>query len=102
MTVNPDAGTVANSARFSSTALYVFHVNARTSLTDTNPDPESQVICRFDNGTPQNMECWLGQKQYVKAPLNQKTPSADNGAGRRDVGALRVQFSHRDTGSAQS
>ena len=79
MTVNPDGGTVANSARFSSTALYVFHVNARTSLTDTNPNPESQVICRFDNGTPQNMECWLGQKQYVKAPLNQKTPSADNG-----------------------
>lgn len=76
MTVNPDAG---NSARFSTTALYVFHINARTTFADTNPNPEAQIICRFDGAATQNMECWLGQNQYVKAPINQKTASADNG-----------------------
>lgn len=84
----------AGTARFSDTALYVFHVNNRVTTADTAYGPEINIICQFDKGTPQQAECWAGRDEYVKG--NAGVQSADamgqpvwNGISSR-TGKLRV------------
>lgn len=81
-------------SRFSDAALYVFHVNNRVNAADTAYGPEINIICQFDKGTPQQVECWAGRDEYVKG--NAGLQSADsmgnptwNGISSR-TGKLRV------------
>jgi hypothetical protein len=74
MTVFPDADK--NTARFSSSNLYVFHTQSRSGPTDTNPAPEVNIICKFDSAMPtQTVECWAGDKEYVKGPSGNQLSS---------------------------
>jgi hypothetical protein len=61
MTVNPSADKTT--AKFSTTALYVFHTMAKASGTDTTNYPEVNVICSFN--ASQTIECWAGDNDYV-------------------------------------
>lgn len=91
MNVFPSA---MGTSRFSDSALYVFHINNRVNAADTAYGPEINIICQFDKGTPQNVECWAGRDEYVKG--NAGVQSADsmgnpawNGISSRS-GKLRV------------
>jgi hypothetical protein len=77
MTVFPNADKL--NSRFSSTNLYVFHINARTGLADPSPGPEYDIICQFDGMTPQGVQCWAGTTEYVKGKLNTTLVSQTSG-----------------------
>ena len=90
MNVFPAATTAA---RFSDSALYIFHTNNRTNGADSYGS-EVNIICQFDKGTPQQVECWAGKDEYVKGNASvQSTDSAGkpvwNGISSRS-GKLRV------------
>jgi hypothetical protein len=90
MNVFPAATTAA---RFSDSALYIFHTNNRTNGADSY-GAEVNIICQFDKGTPQQAECWAGKDEYVKGNAGlQSTDSAGkpvwNGISSRS-GKLRV------------
>jgi hypothetical protein len=58
MTVNPAADKVTS--KFSNSALYVFHISAKGSFSDTAQYPEYTVICSFNAASPQIAQCWAG------------------------------------------
>lgn len=68
MTVNPSADK--NTSKFSSSALYVFHVMSKASFSDTGVYPETSVVCSFTNATPQTVQCWAGENEYVTGNPN--------------------------------
>ena len=67
MNVFPDAGPGAVAvpptqvARFSNTARYVFHT-ASTAAFGTAATATEDVVCTFDDGTPQKVSCWAGSE----------------------------------------
>lgn len=69
MTVYPSADKVI--AKFSTTALYVFHVMAKASPSDSGNYAEVTVVCSFD--AAQTVQCWAGDNEYVTG--NGNTPS---------------------------
>jgi hypothetical protein len=60
MTVYPGA---ARAAQFSDQAYYIFHVTSRRSplVTATH---QVDITCSFDNHTPQNISCWIGDSNH--------------------------------------
>lgn len=73
MTTYPNADKTTS--RFSAQNLYVFHTMSRASVTDTSITPEVLVLCRFDNQTPQGVECWVGDNEYTKGVVATQTTS---------------------------
>ena len=69
MTVYPGADRAT--AKFSSTALYVFNVMSKASPTDTSSYAPVTVVCSFD--AAQTIQCWAGDNEYVTGNAN--TPS---------------------------
>jgi hypothetical protein len=55
MDIMPAAST---SAQFSNTVKYAFHTTGQAAYGGAK-DPEIDVICTFDNNTPQNVSCWI-------------------------------------------
>jgi len=97
LTVNPQTDRLLD--RFSSTNLYVFHTNARQNATDTSPDPEVNIICKFDaiTGT-QGFECWAGANEYVKGKVNATGQSSRSGALTVFAGPRNDPFFMNNTG----
>jgi hypothetical protein len=56
MNVFPSATATA---KFSTTAKYVFHTNGYPAYAAA-ADPEVDAICTFDSATAQNVSCWIG------------------------------------------
>lgn len=61
MDVGPGATTAT---RFSNVVKYVFHTNSKASFTAT-PTSAVDIICTFDAGTPQHINCWVVQGTTV-------------------------------------
>lgn len=66
MTVYPSADKATS--KFSSTALYVFHVMSKASPSDTSSYAEVTVVCSFD--AAQTVQCWAGDSEYVTGNAN--------------------------------
>ena len=68
MTVYPSANKTTS--KFSSTALYVFHILSKASFSDTASYAEFPVICSFSSAATQTIQCWAGANEYVTGNPN--------------------------------
>lgn len=99
MTVNPDATTAS---KFSSTAYYVFHTNAKATYKDAATQAEVNVICSFDQD--QKIECWVvgtdkTKLVYLKGDANQPAGiSSRNGELRVFAGLRNDPFFFNEAG----
>ncbi len=80
MTVYPGL-TTGQTAQFSNSAYYVFHTMSRATVLSL-PTQDLPIICGFDNGTPQNISCWINDgtatPPYVYGnPSSTATPLAN-------------------------
>lgn len=87
-----NTGAVATT-KFSDAVQYIIRVNSGTGLgQQTKPDT---IVCKFDNATPQNFECWGpgasgSAAEYVKDAVG-------NTAGKASTsGKMRVFAGYRD------
>lgn len=53
------------STKFSDAVQYVFHLGSGATMAGATGNPET-IICKFDNATPQNFQCWGPGGEYVK------------------------------------
>ena len=90
--MSPDAKTVylimdvvplaTTSSKFSNTVQYVFHTTSRASFGATTFQTVN-VICTFDNSSPQQTSCWAGN-EYVHGNAS-ATAGISSGSGKLQV-----------------
>ncbi len=81
--------------QFSNAAQYVIHVNS-TSAFGTAGTHQDTIICKFDNSTPQNYQCW-GPGTAGSTTGEYVTDAVGNTAGKSSTsGKMKVFAGYRD------